>query len=131
MANSYTPQDFKLKTPLAFGASVTAQPISKPIGLTAKGSLNVRVDVEVSGVTVGAGISVKLQMQSINEGWTDLAGANATASITANGMVSMRQNVEVAADQPNMPLKKMLRVVVTTGAGSAVTIEQVRVSQGM
>lgn len=131
MANSYTPQDFKLKSPLVFGASASNQVISKPIQLTYRGSLNLRVDVKVSSVTAGAGISAKLQMRSINEDWADLAGANATVAITGAGMFSMRQNVEVAADQPNMPLKKQIRVLITTGAGSAVTVDEVRASQGM
>jgi len=133
MANSYTPQDFRLKSPtLVLGASVTNEPISREIGLTSKGSLNLRVDIVSTAVTAGAGISVKLQMRSLNsESWADLAGANATVAISAAGSVSMTQLVERAADQPNMPLKKMLRVVITTGAGSAVTINEVRVSQGM
>jgi len=133
MANSYTPQDFRLVKPTkVLGASLTNEAISNEIGLTYNGSLNLRVDVVTSAVTVGAGITVKLQMRSGNfEAWADVAGANASASVTAAGTFSMRQNVEVAADQANMPLKKQVRVVATTGAGSAVTINEVRCSQGM
>lgn len=131
MANSYSPQDFKLKTPLAFGASASNQVISKPIGLTKDGSLHLRVDVKLSSVAAGAGISMKLQHSSINGDWADLAGANATVAVTGNGTFSMTQAVERATDQVNMPLKKMVRVLITTGAGSAATVDELRVSQGM
>lgn len=130
MANSYTPQDFRLKSPtLLLGASAVTV-ISQPIGLTAQGSLNLRVDLKVSGVTVGSGITAKLQHRSIT-GWTDLAGANATIAITADGEYSMTQLVVRAADQANMPLKKSVRVVITTTASSVLTVNEVRVQQGM
>lgn len=133
MANSYTPQDMRLVSPTkVLGASLTNEQISREIGLSYDGSLNFRVDVITSAVTAGAGISLKLQMRSGNfEAWADVAGANATVAVAAAGSVSMRQNVEVAADQVNMPLKKQIRVVATTSAGSAVTINEVRVSFGM
>lgn len=133
MANSYSPVDMRLKSPTkVLGASLTNEQISREIGLTSEGSKNLRIDVVTSAVTVGAGITVKLQMRSGNfEPWADVAGANATAAVAAAGTSSLRQNVEIAADQANMPLKKMIRVVATTGAGSVVTINEVRISQGM
>lgn len=132
MANSYSPVDKRKVTPSITIDSVAADTvISNPIQLTAQGSRNLRVDVKVSDVTAGAGISAKLQMRSLDEAWSDLVGANATVAITADGMVSMRQNVEVAADQPNMPLKKQIQVVLTTAADSVITVENVNVSQGM
>lgn len=133
MANSYSPVDRRLKTPtLTLGASVTNEPVSNEIALTSQGSKNLRVDVVTSAVTAGAGITLKLQHRSGNfEAWADLAGANASAAVAAAGTSSLRQNVEVAADQPNMPIKKMVRVVATTGVGSALTINEVRISQGM
>jgi len=131
MPNGYSPQD-KIKAGLAaISGIVNNSAISETIGLTAGGSLNFRVDLEVSGVTQVGTLTVKLQHKSpLQSTWDDLAGANASTTITANGTVSLTQNVQVAADQPNMPLRKAVRVVITTtNAGDAVTIDKVWVSQ--
>lgn len=131
MANSYSPVDVRKVRPTIVVNGAASTVISNAIQLSAQGSKHLRVDVQVSGVTAGAGISAKLQMRSIDEAWADVAGANATVVISAAGTVSMTQAVERAADQPNMPLKKQIQVVLTTGVGSIITVEQVRVSQGM
>lgn len=131
MANSYSPVDMRKVRPSISVSGAASTVISNSIQLSAQGSLHLRIDVQVSGVTVGSGITAKLQMRSIDEDWADLVGANASVAITTAGTVSMRQNVEVAADQPNMPLKKQIQVVLTTTSGSVITVEQVRVSQGM
>lgn len=109
---------------------VTNTPVSQEFGLTAGGSLNLRVDIEVSSVTQVGTLTAKLQQRSPGGSFADLAGANASATFTADGTVSLRQNVQVAADQPNMPLQKMMRVVLTTtNAGDAVTVDKVYVQQ--
>lgn len=131
MANSYSPVESILKTTgITVGASETNTVISQSVGLSAQGSRNVRVDFKVSSTTVATGITAKLQYRSI-ETWTDLAGANASVSITADGEYSLTQCIERSADQPNMPLKKQLRLVITTGVGDTVTVDTVRVQQGM
>jgi hypothetical protein len=129
-SNAYSPQDVLLtgSVPTVLGASVTNRVISKEIALTSGGSQNLRIDLKVSGFTLGAGITVKLQHKSIDS-WSDLAGANASVAITANGEFSITQLMVRSADQPNMPIKKQVRVLVTTGAGSAVTVDAIRVSQ--
>jgi hypothetical protein len=129
-SNAYSPQDALLtgSVPTVLGASVSNQVISKEIALTSGGSQNLRIDLAVSGFTLGAGISVKLQHKSISA-WSDLAGANASVAITANGEFSITQLMARAADQANMPIKKQVRVLITTGAGSAVTVSAIRVSQ--
>lgn len=128
--NGYSPEDKKLKNTDAITGIVTAREIAN-FGVSAGGAKNLRVDIQVSGVTVVGSIAAKLQMATTTTGtYADLAGANATVAITANGDFSLRQNVEIAADQPNMPLKKHLRVVLTTtNAGDAVTIDHVYVMQ--
>lgn len=126
--NGYSPKDI-LRETLTFGASVTAEPVSEDTGLYATGALmGFRVDFKVSAVTAGAGISAKLQQRTI-DAWTDLAGANATVAITANGEYSLKQLALISADQPNFPVKKQIRVVVTTGAGSAVTFDEMYLLQ--
>ena len=105
-------------------------PISSDFGLTAGGCLHLRVDLEVSAVTVAGSITAKLQQRSPGGAFADLVGANASVAITAAGTVSMTQLVERAADQPNMPLQKMCRVVVTTtNAGDLVTVDNVFIQQ--
>ena len=131
MANSYSPVDVRKTRPTIVVNGAASTVISNPIQLSAQGSRHLRVDIQVSGVSEGSGISAKLQMKSIDEAWADLAGANATVAITAAGTVSLTQAVERTADQPNMPLKKQIQVVLTTTSGSIITVEQVRVSQGM
>jgi hypothetical protein len=129
-SNAYSPQDVLLtgSVPIILGASVSNRVISKEIALTAGGSQNLRIDFAVSGFTLGGGITVKLQHKSIGV-WSDLAGANASHAVTANGEHSITQLMVRSADQPNMPIKKQVRVLITTGAGSAVTVDAIRVSQ--
>ncbi len=133
MSNGYSPTDKKKKGLDPISGVVTNEAISNIVGLSASGSRNVRLDIKVSGVTVVGSIAIKLR-HSVNgsETFTDLAGANATIAITTNGVISLTQNVEIAADQPNMPLRKHLQVVLTTtNAGDEVTIDNVWLSQGL
>lgn len=126
--NGYSPQDI-IKESVAVGASVTEQQVSKDTGLYGRGAYEgFRVDFEVSGVTVSTGITAKLQGRSIDD-WTDYSGANASVAITADGEYSVSQFALKAADQPNFPLPKQMRLVVTTGAGDAVTFDVMRISQ--
>lgn len=130
MPNGLSPKDVKKYGLAAISGVVTNSVISEEFGLSAGGSLNLRIDLEVTGVTVVGSIAAKLQMRSPGGSYTDLAGANASVAITAAGTFSIRQNVEVAADQPNMPLQKMCRVVLTTtNAGDQVTISAIYVQQ--
>lgn len=130
MANGLNPVDKKKAGLQPISGVVSAQAISEEVGLTAGGSLNLRVDLDVSGVTVVGAITAKLQHRAASGSYEDLVGANASISISGNGIFAMRQNVEVAADQPNMPLRRMLRVVLTTtNAGDAITINKVWIQQ--
>ena len=132
MSNGYTPQDRKKAGLKPFSGIVTEEEIST-FGVTASGSKHLRVDVKVSGVTVVGSIDIKLQQAVTgNDTFVDLAGANATVSVTAGGIVSMTQMIERTADQPNLPLQKTLKAVLTTtNAGDEVTIENVYISQGL
>ena len=130
MANGWTPKDKILPGLTAFSGVVSQTAISREIGLTAGGSKNLRVDVEVSGVTQVGTLTLTLQMKSPGGSFTDLAGANATATFTAAGTVSLTQNIEVSADQANMPLQSLLQVTLTTtNAGDAVTVDKVWILQ--
>lgn len=125
--NAYTPQDKKKIGLAAISGIVSNQAVSEEVGMTAGGSKHLRVDIKVSGVTVVGSITAKLQHRcNGSDTYADLAGANASVSISAAGFVSLTQAVERAADQANMPLKSLVRVVLTTtNAGDAVTVDNV------
>lgn len=100
------------------GASETALPVTVPERVTH--SSRAVVDLKASGFTVGAGITFKLQDSFDGVTWNDISAAT---SITAAGTYTLRYNPETAVTY--LPFRPMVRVVVTTGAGSAVTIDHV------
>lgn len=129
-SNILAPVSIKFAGLQSLTGIVTNSPISREEGLTSGGSLNLRVDIKASAVTVVGAITAKLQHKSTNGTYSDLAGANASVTISTAGYFSLRQNVEIAADQPNMPIKSMVRVVLsTTNAGDAVTIDDIWIQQ--
>ncbi len=109
-------------------ASLTDEPISDQFSVTDTGSKNIIVDVDVSGVTVGGGITLKLEDTS--NGFTSSEVKSKTTSVIADGTVSISFMAEKAGDQADLPLRNDARLVMDTGAGSAVTIDGIRVIQG-
>jgi len=126
--NARTSKSIKVVTRGDVGASQTATPISDTFAITEDGSKNFIVDVDVSSVTVGGGISIALEDTS--NGFTSSEVKSKTTAITADGTVSLSFLAELAGDQTNLPLRSDARIVITTGAGSAVTIDEIRVVQG-
>jgi hypothetical protein len=116
-----------LKSPVVLGASVSAQELAV-FGVSGQGSRSLRLNLKAESVTAGAGITVALQ-QLIAGTYVALASTNASVAITATGVVSIRLDVAKSADQVDMPLSNQLRVVITTGAGSAVTISEIDLLQ--
>lgn len=118
------------KATQTFAAGVTASPISKEFAISYAGSKNILVGIRATGVTVGSGITAKLQHSIVGtsgeEAWID----GNTAAITVAGWVYIRMNIENTTDQATMPLADVGRVVITTAAGAAVTINEVMVVQG-
>lgn len=126
MASGFSVRDRKVDPPVTFSGIVTNTPISKTTDLGEYGTTHLRVDIQVTAVTVVGAITAKLQHQSPGGAFEDCTGANATVAITAAGNFSITQLVERAADLPNMPLRKACRVVVTTtNAGDAFTLSNV------
>jgi len=81
--------------------------------------------IQASAVTVGAGITAKLRTRIGQQ----VAVDSKTVAITGNGIAYIKLNVNIAADQTHLPLLSIGELVVTTGAGSAVTIDAVWVIQ--
>lgn len=112
--------------PQIVGASQTDLAISSTFPISHAGSLNLLVALQFSGVTAGAGITAKLQSSATEENWLD---AN-SVSVTANGWFYIRINIQVSADQAKLPLCNLGRIVLTTGAGSAATVDAIYIQQG-
>lgn len=126
MSNGFSPKDIKLDSLVPVSGIVTATPISKDTGLNWGSVARLRIDIKASGVTSVGTITAALQDRAPNGTFTTLAGANASVVITAAGFFTITQLVERAADQPNIPIRKQIRVVLTTtNAGDAVTIDNV------
>ena len=128
--NGLSPKDVKKANLQPVAGVIANTPISEDFGLSAGGSKYMRVDLEVSGVTVAGSITAKLQHRSPGGSFVDLVGANASVIITADGTFGLTQVVDRAADQPNMPLRKQMQVVLTTtNAGDEITIDKVWLTQ--
>lgn len=125
--------NFKTGASLVVGASETALPISKEFVMSYEGAQFLKVIVVADSVTAGAGITWTMQQwlgldEDGNDEWA-ACGAPKTVSITADGVTTMTWNNNLAADAAYLPFTNKARIVITTGVGSAVTIERVSVLQ--
>lgn len=129
--NGYSPRGILKNTAgVTLGASETDTVISSEAPIYNSGSVRLRVNAVSSSTTVGAGIT--LQLQHFLAGvWEDLTSTNSSASVTGDGVFDIKLLVERAADQADMPLGEKVRVVCTTGAGSAVTFTRLDLLQGL
>lgn len=103
-------------TPAVIGNSITEEVISKIDLISSEDSKDLRVIAECSGVS-GVGAVIKLQACHRKDGtFVDVAGA--TVTITGNGTFELYYRSETISINPH------IRVVVTTGAPDAVTIDK-------
>ena len=124
----YTTAEQVLSPKIAVAASQTNKVVSKVFSVSMEGSRHMRVKVTTSATTVAAAINFKLQ-QATGEADTFITTTKST-SITGNGDFYLTLNAEVSGDQAELPLMPIARIVVTTGAGDAVTIDNVKIMQG-
>ncbi len=110
------------------GASETDLPIAE-FSCDFESALNFRADVVCSSVTAFTGITVKLQHRAVEGAYANLSSANGSVAVTGNGTFSIVLHVQRAADQADLPLRKQCRLVVTTGAGDAVTFDNIIIQQ--
>ena len=121
--NGWSASSYALGTDVS--GIVTDLPASREFPITAGGSKNIVVKLVVSGVTVVGSISAKLQ-SAIGADWVDAK----SVSITADGNVYIKLNIEVAADQAALPLLNKGRVVITTtDAGDEVLVSEAQILQ--
>lgn len=97
-------------------------------GLTGEGARSLRVNVKAEDVTIATGVTVQLQHLIADE-YVDLTSANSSVAITAAGVYSIKMDIEIAADQADMPLSKQLRVVCSSGAGDEATFTTIDLLQ--
>jgi hypothetical protein len=101
--------------------AVTAQDVSTPFRPTYESSMNLRVAIKVTDVTVVGSIDAYLY-EYVAGSWVAVTGK--TVSITADGTFEMR--VVASADATLVPLADQLKVVITTtNAGDEVTVANV------
>lgn len=117
--NAWIPRLISLSNPPVVGASATNTPISSTFTITAGGSTSMVLAMSASSVTAGAGITAKLRTRI----GPQVAVDSKTVAITGNGIVYIKLDVNIVADQTHLPLLSIGELVVTTGAGSAVTID--------
>ena len=109
------------------GASAT-QPISQEFSDVADVMTHgIRIDAVVSAVTVGAGVSIRLQhafdpSDGTTPSWSDVDATLGRVAVAAAGTVSILLHPGVAAHAAILPLRARFRVVAVTGAASAVTV---------
>lgn len=101
-------------------ASLTDEPITEVFRLEGLDATAFRIDFSASAVT--GSIDIKLQTRMSD----DVAWADAkTGAIAATGVTSLKLLDTVAGDQPFLPLGGQCRVVATSGAGEALTLDGV------
>lgn len=110
---------------VSVGASETAYVISENLYIHDPSHLV--VDITCSGVTAATGITLKLQDSVDDITWTTKS-SEAQVAVSGNGVVSFNLKIENSSDQADMPLRPLLRLIATTGAGDAVTVSGIKVS---
>lgn len=107
------------------GASETATVVSREFRISAADSLNFRMAIKVSTVTVAAAVTAKLQ-HSWNGGTTWAAvGNRAQVAITADGVFEISLVATDTSDAAQLPLYPLARLVCDTGGGDAVTFDEI------
>lgn len=115
--------DLSIKPSTVYGASLTKEPISKNVRIQ-QGDGPLLVDIKASDVTVATGITAFLQDSS--DGFTTVNNKKSVA-ITADGTFTISLLADLAGDQSHYPIRNSLRIVLDTGAGDTVTIDEIRI----
>ena len=122
------PQFKKDNANIVVGASETDTVISNLISLSDEDSTAFNVDITTSGTYVT--VVAKLQDRASNSAdWVD----NKTVTITGAGTDTISllpdNGTDTSGDRAFLPLRPQVQVVISTGAGAAVTVTDVRVSR--
>jgi len=122
--NAWVPDDASIPGGIVVAPSQTKTSISKKITITASGSKNFVLLVDVS--VAGSGTSTLGFKTFIGSTYSR---ETKTASITTTGKYELRFNSDVSADQAYLPLLSMGELLLTTPAGVTVTVNSVETLQ--
>lgn len=120
--NAWLQQDITLNPTQVVGASATNSPVSKEYRVTFSGSIYHVIAAKFSSVTVGTGITAKLQTSP--DGGTTWVDSK-TVAVTTNGYAYIKLAINIAGDQTYLPLLNVARIVLTTGAGDTATVDAI------
>lgn len=107
--------------PQVIGANETDVVVSDIQLISCDDSLTSTFTIEASSVTSASGITLQLQESHRKDAtYVDVSGAS--VAITGNGSFDIVFN---EVDGANRALKPFIRMVITTGAGDAVTVDRI------
>jgi hypothetical protein len=107
------------------GASETNTVVSEKIRIHNPG--RIVMDITAASGTYSAGITAKIQDSYDGLTWFT-KGSAGNVALTSDTTFQINLLEQVAGDQAELPLKPHVRVVVTSGAGDAVTITSIWVA---
>ena len=122
----YISKEYSQAQDKAVGASATATAVSQVFSITGPGRTNLIVRVKTSSVTSATGITFFVQSSMDGLTWRSTAK---TTTISTNTYYYLTFNIEVSGDQADLPLMPIAQIVCTTGAGDAVTFDEIYVAQ--
>lgn len=116
------------ETSQSVGASKTGQVVSREFNLPPDAATRaMRLDIECSGVTKTTGITVKLQHAVADgEDFADVDSTDAAVTIDDDGWFAIVLSSTNSSTADLFPLRQLARVVVSTGADDAVTVDDIR-----
>ena len=127
----YKPIEAKKNSyPTDIAAASTDEVVSKDHGITASDSINFAMSVEVSNVVLGSGeeILIELEESSGITSWSKVGDPQGGVLIDdGDGVYCIKLDEGVALEALVLPLFECIRVVVTTGATSSLTVNNIKV----
>lgn len=112
--------------PQVLGANLADEPLVA-WSLNHYSSKNLRIDIVASGVT--GTVTLQLQHRPLGGEYEDLASANSSVTLV-DGNNTITMNVEIAADQADMPIRRSVRLVATTDGTGAASLDSVSCQVG-
>lgn len=111
------------ETSVVIGASETNTVVSENVMI--RDGKHLLVEVTAASGTYVTGITLKVQDSVDGTNWND----SKTAAISADGQVAIKI-APTTDDAAHLPIRPLVRVVVSSGVGDAVTISKVFICHG-
>ncbi len=117
--------------PIEVAAATTDQVLTKELGITAESSVRFAMSITVSDVVLGAGEEILIELEeAVAEGmWAKVGSPQGGVLINdGDGAYCIKLDEGVALEALVLPLFDCIRVVVTTGATSSLTIDSINIT---